>query len=136
MPAAPSRRGLRASLVAGAVYDAALGLFILLAGPGAMAGLGHPLTGDSPFYFRLAALSLLLLPVLYLAAARSPGVDAFRAPVLWARGGGGAIVLILAAILRPAPAWLFVLLGTADLAFALVHAFLWRRPADAPDPRR
>lgn len=136
MPAARPRRGLRASLLAGAIYDAVLGLFILFAGPGVMAGLGHPLTGGSPFYFRLAALSLLLLPALYLAAARSPGVDAFRAPVLWARGGGGAIVLILVAILRPAPAWLFVTLGAADLAFALVHAVLWRRPADTPDTGR
>lgn len=129
MPPAPARRGLRRSLAAGAVYDAALGLFIVFAGPAAMAALGHPPAGTS-FYFRLGALPLLLLPALYLAAARSPQIDAFRGPVLWARGGGGAILLLLVAALRPDPAWLFAAVAGVDLALAVVHALLWR---SAPD---
>ncbi len=122
-----SHRALRTSLLAGAAYDLALGLFILVFGPRAMAGLGSPVTG-SEFYFHLAALPLLVLPVLYAGAARSPAVDAFRPSVLWARGGGGAFVLILAALLRPVGAGVFVAVGAADLGWALVHAVLWRSP--------
>jgi len=126
-PFPASRRGLRRSLVAGAFYDAALGLFILIAGPGAMAALGHPVAGSS-FFFRLAALPLLLLPWLYVAAARAEAIDLFRGSVLWVRGAGGLFVLLLAGFLRPAPLALFAAIGIVDLVFCALHALLWSAP--------
>jgi hypothetical protein len=119
------RTGLRRSLVAGAVYDLALGIFVLTVGPAVMARLGHPLSGAGPYYFRLAALPLCILPVVYLSAARSPQVDAFRAPVLGLRVLGGGLVLA-SLLLGPQPASLFLAIGLGDLAWAGLHAFLWR----------
>jgi hypothetical protein len=129
-PEAP-RRALRASLLAGAAYDLALGLFILVLGPPVMTGLGSPIQG-STFLFRLAALPLFVLPVLYAVAARSPAVDAFRPAVLWARGGGGAFILALTAILHPGAAGVFTAIGLVDLGWAAIHALLWRTPPSAP----
>ncbi len=127
-PAGPGRRRLRASLVAGAVYDLGLGAFIMTAGPRAIrAAAGLP--PADLFTFRLAALPLFLLPALYLAAARARAVDPFRAPVLWARGAGGAIVIALAVLHHPPGAAVYAAVGIADLAWAAVHAALWGRPA-------
>lgn len=128
-----TRRALRGSLAAGAVYDLVLGLFILALGPAAMAAVGSPVPG-STFFFRLAALPLFVLPVLYVSAAHAPAVDAFRAPVLWARGGGGAFVLVLTALVRPGAAGVFLAVGAADLVWALVHALLWRAPRRPTPP--
>jgi hypothetical protein len=122
---APERKALRRSLVAGAVYDLVLGCFILVVGSRVMASLGHPVTGFE-FYFTLAAAPLLLLAVLYAVAAVSRPIDVFRAPVLWARGGGGVIILLLTAVHRPGAAWLFFVIGAVDLLWAALHAALWR----------
>jgi hypothetical protein len=125
-----ARSGLRRSLIAGAVYDVALALFIVFAGEGAVARLGAPLPAGALFFFRLAALPLLLLPALYLAAAAAGDPGPFKAAVLWARGGGGAILIGLALLHRPEPLWLFLGVGVADLAWWAVHGLLWRiRPA-------
>jgi hypothetical protein len=123
----PDRRGLRVSLVAGAGYDLFLGAFIFLAGRWAMEALGHPV-GDPGFYFLLAGLPLLILPVLYMTAARSAAIGAFRPAVLWARGGGGLLIVLLTLWLRPGVAWLFFGIGLLDLAWALLHRTLWRSP--------
>ena len=119
------RTWLRRSLVAGAVYDLVLGLFVLTLGPDLMARLGHPLSVAALFYFRLAALPLCILPIVYISAARSPHVDAFRIPVLGLRGLGGGLVLA-SLLLGPEPAWLFLAIGFGDLGWAMLHAFLWR----------
>ena len=121
------RRGLRISLAAGAAYDLALGGFILLAGKRVMAALGHPVP-EPGFYYTLGALPLLILPVLYGSAARSSAIDAFRPAVLWARGGGGLLLLGLTQRLGPEPAWIFLTIGLLDIGWAVVHRVLWRAP--------
>jgi hypothetical protein len=124
---------LRRSLIAGAAYDVVLAAFILLAGDDALARLGAPLPAGALFFFRLAALPLLLLPALYLAAAVAGDPGSFKAAVLWARGGGGAILIGLALLHRPQPLWLFLGVGVADLAWCAVHGLLWRaRPKHPP----
>ncbi len=122
---------LRGSLVAGAAYDLVLGAFILAAGPAVLAALGAPVPPGA-FHLRLAALPLLVLPALYLAAARAPDPGPFRFPVLWARSAGGAILLLLALAARPGAAWLYLVLGSVDLGWGVLHAVLWPRPG--PDP--
>jgi hypothetical protein len=123
------RRGLRGSLRAGAAYDLALALFIVTAGPATMARLGAPLSGDARFLFRLASLPLWILPALYLTAARSPNPDPFRPAVLWARLGGGFILIAVALLDRAHPLALFLAVGAADLLWGAIHALLWRARA-------
>jgi hypothetical protein len=126
-----SDRGpLRLTLVLGAAYDLALALFILTAGRRVLAGLGHPVP-EPGFYFTISILPLVILPVLYVAAAWAQDVDAFRAPVLWARAGGGLMLLVFTLVLRPGAMWLFVLISVIDLVWAGVHAALWRGSASA-----
>ena len=120
-----NRRALRRSLGAGALYDLVLGLGILLAGPELGDALGAPVR--DPFHFHLAALPLLLLPALYGAAARAADPDPFRPAVLWARGGGGALLLAFTAAFRPEAPAVYVAIGALDLAWAALHAALWRR---------
>lgn len=124
------RRALRISLLGGAAYDLLLGCLVLFGGGPIMAALGHPVTGYA-FYFALASAPLFVLPVLYGVAALSESPDGFRAPVLWARGGGGLLIVLLAILHRPGAAWLFVLIGGLDLGWAVLHAVLWR---SRPDP--
>jgi hypothetical protein len=119
------RLALRRSLLAGALYDALLGTVVLLAGTALRRAMGAPVS--DPFHFQLAALPLFLLPVLYLAAARAADPDPFRPAILWARGGGGACLLVLVAAHRPPAPWLYVVIGALDLGWALLHAALWRR---------
>ncbi len=128
-PLAHARRDrfpLRASLRAGAVYDLALGLFIVFRGLWALERMGYP-RPHPVFLFYLSALVLFLLPALYLAAARAPEVAPFRAPVLWARGGGGFLVVLLAVLFPPDGAWVYLAVGAADLLWAALHAGLWNR---------
>jgi len=120
------RRFLRVSLTAGAIYDLALGLFIVFLGPRMLVALGHP-APQPLFHFYLSGLPLFVLPALYLTAARVPGVDAFRLPVLWARGGGGALIILLALLFPPDAAWIYFSVGGLDLVWAAVHAGLWYR---------
>lgn len=125
----PHRRALRLSLAAGAVYDLVLGLVILVAGEKLLAALGSP--GVEPrFYLYLGALPLLLLPALYLVAARSAAVDAFRPAVVWARGGGGSILILLTVLLGPPVPGLFMAIGVADLLWLAVHLRLWAASRD------
>ncbi len=126
------RRGLRRSLVAGAVYDLGLALVILLAGQSLLARLGAGLPEACAFYLRLGALPLLLLPALYLAAAAAGDPDPFRAAVLWARGGGGAALLVFTLLDGPQPFRLFLALGLMDLIWCGLHWRLWRV---GPGPR-
>jgi hypothetical protein len=122
---ASDRGALRLTLVLGAAYDLALALFILTLGRRVLSALGHPVP-EPGFYFTLATLPLLLFPVLYVAAAWAEDIDAFRAPVLWARAGGGLILLVFTVVLRPGAMWLFLLISLIDLVWAGLHAGLWR----------
>ncbi len=109
-----------------------LAVFILFVGDDALARLGAPLPADALFFFRLSVLPLLLLPALYLAAATAGDPGPFKAAVLWARGGGGAILICLALLHRPQPLVLFLGLGAADLAWCSVHGLLWRARSKHP----
>jgi len=120
------RRALRASLALGAIYDILLALFLLGTGERILERLGHPV--PAPFFFSLAALPLLILPVLYVAAARAEDLDEFRPPVLWARTGGGLMLILFTLIHSPGASWIYILVGALDLAWAAVHLFLWRPP--------
>lgn len=115
--------------MAGAAYDLGLGAYTLLFGRRTMEALGHPVP-EPGFYFAMGALPLLVLPVLYATAARSPALDAFRPAVLWARGGGGMLLLSLTVRLQPAAAWLPATIGILDLAWAGLHRLLWRPAKD------
>jgi hypothetical protein len=112
--------------MAGAVYDVALGLFILFGGTWMFGALGHP-RPEPVYLLYLATLPLFLLPALYVAAARAAEVDAFRVPVLWARGGGGWLVILLALLFPPPGAWIYVAVGVGDLVWLVVHLALWNR---------
>jgi hypothetical protein len=121
------RRTLRLGLRAGAIYDLALGGFIWFGGRPVMEALGYPLPDHALFYFMLATLPLFLLPGLYLAAARAPDVDPFRGAVLWARGGGGSLLILCAIAYQPPPTPMFILIGVLDLAWAAFYYLIWRR---------
>ena len=122
------QNALRRSLILGALYDLILALFMLTGGPWTMNRLGHPLEGQALYWFRLSALPLCILPMLYISAARSSQLDAFRVPVLLLRGLGGFLVLASLA-LGPRPAWLVLVIGILDLGWAFLYFMLWRRPA-------
>ena len=100
---------------------------MLTLGPWAMRLLGEPLEGQALYFFRLSALPLCILPLVYMTASRSPHLDTFRIPVLGLRGLGGALVLVSLAF-GPRPAWLVAAIGLLDLGWAAVHAILWKRP--------
>ena len=110
---------LQLSLVVGAVYDIAFGLGILLA-PGTLAGvLGLPMPQDQ-LYLRFLSVFLFGLALYYLLPAVDP--ERFR-PVVWV-----AVAVRAMGFLFMAAAWslfsrpgIFLLLGAADLAFALAH---------------
>ncbi|HET9232704.1 MAG TPA: hypothetical protein VFP10_01030 [Candidatus Eisenbacteria bacterium] len=99
---------------------------MLTLGPRTMTLLGEPLEGHALYFFRLSALPLCILPLVYMTASRSSHLDAFRGPVLGLRGLGGALVLASLA-LGPRPAWLVLAIGLVDLAWAALHAMLWKR---------
>lgn len=114
---------LRASLVAGALYDFVFAGLMVFAPQVAERAFSLPLPGE-PFYLHLIAVLLLMLGTLYLAAAQDP--RRYSAIVVVAIGGRalGALALGAAALGRPDLAGLWPLAG-ADLAFALAHAATW-----------
>jgi hypothetical protein len=121
-----NRRALRRSLVLGALYDLLLGAFMLVAGPWTLHRLGQSLENPALYWFRISALPLFLLPLVYLTAARSRHIDSFRTPIIALRGLGGALVLA-SLLLGPRPAWLVLVIGVLDLGWALLYFVLWRR---------
>lgn len=129
-----AERGLRTTLRAGAAYDLALGAAIVLAGERALGALGAE-PPCSPFFFRLSALPLFLLPALYLAAAAARETRPFRAPVLFVRIVGGLLVAALALWYRPDAWGGYVAIGAADWIWAAVHAAWWRARAECGPPR-
>jgi len=116
-------RLLRASLVAGALYD--LGFAVtLVAAPGLLARtLSLPLPGAG-FYLWILAVFLTMLAALYLVAAQDP--RRHSAVIAVAIGGRtlAALAFILAAVLDPELGGLH-LLAAADLVFAVAHAAFW-----------
>lgn len=117
---------LRASLVAGALYDLAFAV-LMVAAPELPARLLHlplPPLPRAAFYLWVLAILLAMLAALYLLAAsdlrRYSGIVAVAAAgrVL------GGIAFLLAARRGPDLGGLLPL-AAADLAFGLAHAALW-----------
>ena len=119
------RERLRLSLKLGAAYDLGLGLLILMAGGRILGSWGE---SPDPFLMRLAALPLLILPVLYWTAARTREIDDFKIPVLWARGFGGVCILVLALVFTPPHMTLYIAIGLLDGLWWGIHRLLWRVP--------
>jgi hypothetical protein len=118
---------LRASLVLGALYDAAFAV-LMVAAPGLPARLLRlplPPLPRGAFYLWIMAVLLLMLASLYLLASREP--RRYAGVVAVAAGGRilGGLVLAAAAWRGPGLAGLLPL-AAADLGFGLAHAACWR----------
>jgi hypothetical protein len=116
-------RLLRASLILGALYDAVFAA-LMVAAPEATARLLRvPLPGER-FYLHLMAVLLLMMALLYMAAARDPRRYATVTAVAIAGRLAGAAAFWLAAWDRPDLSSLWWL-GAADFAFGAAHAVAW-----------
>ncbi|HEV7667011.1 MAG TPA: hypothetical protein VGS22_00680 [Thermoanaerobaculia bacterium] len=116
-------RLLGASLVLGALYDAAFAVVMVVAPELPRRILRLPLPG-ADFYLWLIAVLLLMLAALYLTAAHD--LRRYTGIILVAIAGRllGAAVLALAAQRDPQLAGLWPL-AAADFAFGAVHAVSW-----------
>lgn len=116
-------RLLRATLVAGALYDLGFAALMVVAPGVAAEWFGLPLPGER-FYLWLIAVLLAMLAALYLMAARDP--RRYSAVIAVAIVGrlAGAAAFTLAALGRPDLAALYPL-AAADAAFGLAHAATW-----------
>lgn len=117
---------LRISLVAGAVYDLLFAV-AMVAAPGIPARilrLPLPPLPQGAFYLWIMATLLLMLALLYLAAAHDP--RRYSAIIAVAIGGRtlGALAFVIAALRDPALSGLYPL-AAADFAFGAVHAAAW-----------
>jgi hypothetical protein len=117
---------LRASLVAGALYDLGFAALMVVAPevPARIFSLPLPPLPRGAFYLWILATLLTMLALLYLAAAYDP--RRYSAIIAVAAGGRvlGALAFACAALLGPdlnglAP------LAVADFAFGAVHAAAW-----------
>jgi hypothetical protein len=116
---------LRASLVAGAVYDLILAGGLTLAPQLVGKALRLPLPAQ-PLYLWLLAILATMLAVLYLVAAEDP--RRYSAVVVVAIGGrlAGAAAFALAALRDPTLDGLWTP-AVVDLVFGVVHAVAWSR---------
>jgi len=117
---------LRASLVAGAVYD--LGFAVLMVAapevPARVLDLPLPPLPQGAFYLWILATVLAMLAALYLTAARDPRrYSAIIAVAIAGRTLGAAV--LLAAFLRGPDLGGLLPLAAADFAFGAVHAASW-----------
>jgi len=117
---------LRASLVAGAVYDLAFAVLMVVAPavPARIFDLPLPPLPRGAFYLWILATLLAMLALLYLAAAYDP--RRYSAIIAVAIGGRlvGALAFLIAALLGPDLRGLLPL-AASDLAFGAVHAAAW-----------
>lgn len=117
---------LRASLVAGAVYD--LGFAVLMAvapeTPARMFNLPLPPLPEGAFYLWILATLLAMLAAMYLAAARDPRRYSAIIAVAIAGRLVGALALAAAAMRGPGLNGLLPL-AAADFAFGALHAGAW-----------
>jgi hypothetical protein len=114
---------LRASLVLGAIYDAAFAV-LMVAAPGVPARLLRlplPPLPEGAFYLWILAVLLLMLAALYLLAAGEP--RRYLGVVAVAAAGRilGGLVFLAAAWGHPGLGGLYPL-AAADLGFGLAHA--------------
>ena len=132
--APPVSRGKRFSflgitLIAGAVYDAAFGLPILFF-PAPLARVLGIVLPRTEVYLRLNGIFLLILALFYLVTALDPD----RHPgnvivVILGRAMGGIFFCGYALGFDGGP--VFLLLGSADLGFALIHTWARGRKGSA-----
>ncbi|MFN0152661.1 MAG: hypothetical protein ACKVU1_18315 [bacterium] len=117
--------GLRASILAGIVYDWIAAALIFAARPEHLAAMRLPAPAD-PFHFKFAALLLAILPVFYLLPWRDPQrYSGVVGAMIVARLAGCAYLALYGAALHvPATYSVFALI---DLVFAAAHALLARR---------
>jgi len=117
---------LRVSLIAGAVYD--LGFAVLMVAapqvPARLFDLPLPELPRGAFYLWILATLLLMLALLYLAAAHDP--RRYSAIIAVAIGGRvlGAAAFAIAYLRGPELGGLLPL-AAADFAFGAVHAAAW-----------
>jgi hypothetical protein len=117
-------RLLRATLVAGALYDLAFAALMVAAPEAAARAFGLPLPGQR-FYLWLLAVLLAMLAALYLKAAHDPRRYSAVIAVAIAGRLAGAVAFTLAALGRPELSTLYSL-AAADAAFGLGLAAFWR----------
>ena len=104
-----------------AVYDLVGAVLIVWMPAWLLDAFSHPLPAE-PFLFRLSALPLFLMPVIYLMAAAAPIAQphmtraSFRVRVL-----GGLAILLLVFWQQPAVATPYVLFGVGDLLWAVIY---------------
>jgi hypothetical protein len=117
---------LRASLVAGAIYDLGFAALMVVAPgvPAAAFDLPLPPLPRGGFYLWIMATLLSMLALLYLAAAHDP--RRYSAIIAVAIGGRvlGAVVFAAAAWRGPELGGLLPL-AAADFTFGAVHAASW-----------
>ena len=117
---------LRASLVAGAVYDLVFAALMVAAPavPARILALPLPPLPRGAFYLWILATLLAMLAFLYLAAAYDP--RRYSAIIAVAIGGRavGALAFVIAALWGPDLRGLLPL-AAADLAFGAAHAAAW-----------
>ncbi|HEY0782103.1 MAG TPA: hypothetical protein VGE98_06610 [Thermoanaerobaculia bacterium] len=120
---------LRASLAAGALYDFAFAVVMVVAPelPARLLALPLPPLPRGRFYLLLFAILLTMLAALYLLAARDTRRYSGVVGVAILGRIAGGIAFFAAAAIGPDLRGL-VPLGAADLAFGLVHAALWWPP--------
>jgi hypothetical protein len=118
-------RLLRASLVAGALYDLAFAGALVLEPELPARLLGVPLPGE-PFYLWILAVLITMVAALYLFAAEDP--RRYSAVVLVAALGrcAAAVAFGTAALGDPALVGLWTA-AAIELAFGLAHGWLWGR---------
>lgn len=117
---------LRASLMAGAVYDLAFAVLMVVSPqmPARIFALPLPPLPRGAFYLWILATLLSMLALLYLAAAYDPRRYSAIIAVAIAGRWVGALAFAVAALLGPDLRGLLPL-AAADFAFGAVHAAAW-----------
>jgi hypothetical protein len=110
---------IRFTMLAGALYDAALAIPVMVA-PGSLARiLGLPMP-DTEIHLRFLGVFLLILSLYYLAPVLYPGRYLGNVAIAALGRAMGAAFLIFAVLQydQPRP---YLLLGMVDLVFGMVH---------------
>jgi len=121
-------------MACGAAYDLCFAVAILLFTVPAAAVLGLAVPQD-PVYLKLNGIFLLLLAALYSLPALAP--KRYSGVVVLAVAGRALGFLFFTWIWFGGGEKVFLLLGTADLMFSLLHGFLlWRTGRSSPQPEQ
>lgn len=118
-------RLLKASLIAGAVYDLVFALLMVVAPDLPERLLELPQPGET-FYLWIMATFLCMIAGFYLYAAYDPVSYAGNIRIAIVGRFVGAAAFVVCALRRP-DLWGLYPLAAADFAFGLVHALFWRR---------